>query len=300
MGVDVIVVGAGPTGLMLAHELASGGARVTVLEQATVRVQQTKGGAIQPRTAELLDARGLLDPLKDRMLTRPPVGGHFAGLPVELDCTPWRTRQPYPLSVAQWTIEEVFETAATALGAQVLRGRRVAAVEVDDVGVLVTADIAGTADTAQFRARYVVACDGAHSTARKALGLPFPGRPGTYRAVLADVRLSAVSDLVPASTGHMSTLTRSTRDYWGMLVPIGGDRYRFTYGKIGAPGAPGDATAPVSAEAVQHALEAVLIRPDGSVCWRAESGTPLEDALRSTFGAPAAAVAATGARVPAW
>jgi 2-polyprenyl-6-methoxyphenol hydroxylase-like FAD-dependent oxidoreductase len=90
-----------------------------------------------------------------------------------------------------------------------------------------------TAGGQQIEARYLVACDGAHSTVRKLLGVPFPGRPGTYTAVLADVRLSSVSDLVPKTLGHISTLTREVGDRWVMLTPVGGDRYRFTGGVAG-------------------------------------------------------------------
>ncbi|MFB9908521.1 FAD-dependent oxidoreductase [Allokutzneria oryzae] len=246
---DVIVVGAGPTGLTLAHELALGGARAVVVEKLTERVEQTKGGALQPRTAELLDARGLLDAIKERALPRSESGGHFGGLPVALDCTPWRTRCPHPIAIPQWRVEEVLEAAATERGVRVLRDHPVTAVEADDAGVTVTAG--GT----RLRAQYVVACDGAHSTVRKLFDLPFPGRSGSYRAVLADVRLSAVSDLVPTSAGHFSTLTREVENYWGMLVPVGGDKYRFTFGKLD------EEETPASEEAVRQALTAIYGEP---------------------------------------
>ncbi|MEV4595773.1 FAD-dependent monooxygenase [Amycolatopsis sp. NPDC049253] len=245
---DVVVIGAGPTGLTLAHELALGGAEVVVVEKLTERIEQTKGGTIQPRTAELLDARGLLDAILERQFDRVAVGGHFAGLPVPLDCTPWQTRHPHSIGIPQWKVEEVLEAAATARGARVLRGQAVAAIQADDAGVTVTTD-------RDLRARYVVACDGAHSTVRKLLDLPFPGRPGTYRAVLADVRLSAVSELVPSRAGHMSAMTRTTADQWGMLVPTGGGHYRFTYGKLD------EAEPPMTAEAVQQALTAIYGEP---------------------------------------
>ncbi|MCP3802612.1 FAD-dependent monooxygenase [Allokutzneria sp. A3M-2-11 16] len=258
---DVIVVGAGPAGLMLAHELALGGAEVVVVERLTERVEQTKGGAIQPRTAELLDARGLLDPIMERVHARPVIGGHFAGLPVELDCTPWNTRNPYPIGIPQWRIEEVLEEAATARGARVLRGHEVTAVAQDANGVTVSA---GT----EFRAKYLVACDGAHSTVRKLLDLPFPGRSGTFKAVLVDVRLSSVSDLVPKAAGHMSALTREVENHWGMLVPIGGDKYRFTFGKLDEP------ETPETDDAVRQALVALY----------GETTTLAEVLTRSRFG----------------
>ncbi|MEO6083815.1 MAG: FAD-dependent oxidoreductase [Umezawaea sp.] len=242
---DVIVIGAGPTGLTLARELALGGARAVVVERLAERVRQFKGGAIQPRTAELLDARGLLDRIKEFALDRDDVDGHFAALPVSLDCTTWNTRHPYPIAVPQWAIEDVLAAAATELGVEILRDHPVTAIEQDDTGVTVTAG--GTT----LRAAYAVACDGAHSTARSLLDLPFPGRPGTFRAVLADLRLTAVSDLVPAAAGHLSTLTRQDNGYWGMLVPVGGDEYRFTYASTTQD------TPPATPEGVQHALSAI-------------------------------------------
>ncbi|GHB50928.1 FAD-dependent oxidoreductase [Streptomyces viridiviolaceus] len=222
---EVVIAGAGPTGLMLAYELALAGVETLVLEKLDQRIEQVKGGAIQPRTAELLELRGLLEPLQQRALPRQPVGGHFAALPVPLDCAPWRTRHPFPIGIPQWEIEEVLEERATAVGAQVLRGAAVSGVEQHEDGVVVTAD------GLRVRAHCLVACDGGHSTVRKLLGLPFPGRPGTHQAVLADIRLSAVSSLVPRRMGHMSSLTRHVGGYWSMLVPLGGDRYRITFGR---------------------------------------------------------------------
>jgi 2-polyprenyl-6-methoxyphenol hydroxylase-like FAD-dependent oxidoreductase len=222
---EVVIVGAGPTGLMLACELTLAGVGTLVLERLPRRVEQMKGGAIQPRTAELLESRGLLEPLLRRAAPREPVGGHFAALPVPLDCAPWRTRHPHPIAVPQRVIEEVLEERAVAGGARVLRGAEVSGVASDDDGVTVTAG------ALRVRARCLVACDGARSTVRKLLGLPFPGRPGTFLAVLADIHLSAVSPLVPRELGHMSTLTRQGGGYWAQLAPIGGDRYRFVFGR---------------------------------------------------------------------
>ena len=251
---EVVIAGAGPTGLALACELALAGAGTLVLEKLPHRLRQVKGGALQPRTAELLEMRGLLEPMQRRALPREAVGSHFALLPVPLDCSPWQTRHPYPVSVPQWEIEEVLEDRAVSLGARVLREAPVTGVTAEDgpEGQVTVTTGSGLA----VRARYLVACDGARSSVRKLLGLPFPGRPGTYQAVLADIRLSATSPQVPKRIAHISEMTRQVPGYWAMLVPIGADQYRLTFGRTGdAPEA--DRDAPVTGQEITDALHAV-------------------------------------------
>ncbi|MGW8374990.1 FAD-dependent oxidoreductase [Streptomyces sp. ODS28] len=251
VGTEVVVAGAGPAGLMLAYELALAGVETLVVEKLPERVRQVKGGALQPRSTELMEMRGLLEPLEKRAMSRDSVGGHFALLPVPLDYAPWQTRHPYPLAIPQWAIEEELEQHAAALGARVLRGTEVSGVEQDDEGVTVTAD----EGRLRVRARYLVACDGAHSTVRKLLGLPFPGRPGTHQAVLTDIQLLATTPLVPQEMGHISTLTRHGGGYWAMLVPLGDDRYRLTFGQ--ADTADTARETPVTREEITAALHAV-------------------------------------------
>jgi 2-polyprenyl-6-methoxyphenol hydroxylase-like FAD-dependent oxidoreductase len=91
---DVVVVGAGPTGLMLASELALAGAAVEVIERQVTPSGQSRGGGINSRTSEVLAMRGLLDAVIERSIPTESASGHFAGLPVPLDTRPWRTRYP--------------------------------------------------------------------------------------------------------------------------------------------------------------------------------------------------------------
>ncbi|MEU5257870.1 FAD-dependent monooxygenase [Amycolatopsis sp. NPDC021455] len=236
---DVLIAGAGPTGLMLAAELALAGVGVTVLERRDGPGLPRPVG-LQPRTAELLDMRGL-NPAAEQV---DGPSGHFAGLPVPLDYGVWRTRHPRVLNRTQDDVEAMLATYALEQGAVLRRGHEVSAVDVDADGVTVDG----------IRARWLVACDGAHSTVRRLLGVPFPGRTETYVATLAHVRLATASDLVPARAAHFSQVTRQANGYWSMLTPLGDGGHRFVFGSTAKQ--PGR-DAPVSDTEVTEALTAL-------------------------------------------
>ncbi|MFF8727118.1 FAD-dependent monooxygenase [Streptomyces sp. NPDC015171] len=245
MRTEVIVVGAGPTGLMLAHELTLAGVPVVVLEKQRTRNPQSRAGGLQPRTAEVLDLRGLLEPLLADNPSERATGGHFAMLPVELDCRPWRTRHPYPVPLPQARLEACLEQRLTDRGVPVLRGHEVSAVAQDADGVSV-----GT-----IRGSHLVACDGAHSAVRAALGTPFPGRAGQMPAVAADLTLASRSDEVPTTRGHFSQYPRFANGFFSILHPLDGGLYRLIFGKASGD-APGR-EAPVTVDEVREALRAV-------------------------------------------
>ncbi|MBE1500525.1 2-polyprenyl-6-methoxyphenol hydroxylase-like FAD-dependent oxidoreductase [Amycolatopsis lexingtonensis] len=236
---DVLIAGAGPTGLLLAAELAIAGVEVTVLDRRDGPGLPRPVG-LQPRTAELFELRGL-DPAGPEV---DGPSGHFAGLPVALDHSVWRTRHPRVLNRTQDDVEAVLAEHAVKHGAVVERGHDVTTVEADDEGVTVDGR----------RARWLVACDGAHSTVRRLLGVPFPGRTETYVATLAHVRLAAASALVPARAAHFSEVTRQANGYWAMLTPLGDGGHRFVFGS--ATKQPGR-DAPVSDTEVTEALTAL-------------------------------------------
>lgn len=242
---EVIVVGAGPTGLMLANELTLAGVPVVVLEKERTRSTQSRAGGLQPRTAEVLDLRGLLDPMLDRTLPRGEFGGHFAGLPVELDCRPWRTRHVYPVSLPQARLEGFLEERLAGQGVPVLRGYEVSAIEQDDEGVT-AGDIRGS---------YLVACDGGHSTVRKLLGVPFPGVAGRMHAVVADITLASRSDAVIDTSEHFSRYFTFAGGFFSVLHPIEGELYRLIFGKFSGE-VPGREV-PVAADEISEALLAV-------------------------------------------
>ncbi|GAA0577885.1 FAD-dependent monooxygenase [Paractinoplanes ferrugineus] len=179
MTADVIVVGAGPTGLMLAGELALGGARVIVLDRLDRRTGQSKALNLQPRSAEVLASRGLLD---DILATAPALlpSGHFAGLP--LDYSGLDTPYPYQIGVPQARVEERLEAWAKSLGAEIRYATAVTEVAQDDDGVVVDG----------LRAAWLIGCDGARSVVRKQSGIDFVGRDGRMCALVADVTLDGV------------------------------------------------------------------------------------------------------------
>lgn len=236
---DVLIAGAGPTGLMLAAELALAGVAVTALERRDGPGLPRPVG-LQPRTAELLDLRGLAP--ADQEVDGP--SGHFAGLPVPLGYGVWRTRHPRVLNRTQDDVEAMLAAHALEQGAVLERGHEVSSVEADADGVTVDG----------MRARWLVACDGAHSTVRRLLGVPFPGRTETYVATIAHVRLASASDLVPARAAHFSQVTRQANGYWAMLTPLDGGGHRFVFGS--ATTQPGR-DAPVSDTEVTEALTAL-------------------------------------------
>ncbi|WP_326696260.1 FAD-dependent monooxygenase [Streptomyces sp. NBC_01754] len=245
MRTQVIVAGAGPTGLMLAYELTLAGVSVVVLEKQRERGVQSRAGALQPRTAEVLDLRGILAPLLDGAQPHDPAGGHFAMLPVELDCRPWRTRHPYPVTLPQVRLEAYLEELLVSRSVPVLRGHEVSEVEQDEDGVR----------AGGVHGSYLVACDGARSTVRSLLGAPFPGRPGRMSAVAADLTLASRSEAVPATRGHFSRYPRSAGGFFTILHPLDDGLYRMIFGKLSGNG-PGREE-PVTTDEVAEALRAV-------------------------------------------
>ncbi|MFD8308808.1 FAD-dependent oxidoreductase [Streptomyces sp. NPDC059690] len=177
---QVIVVGAGPVGLLLAGELALRGIRVTLIERRHGPDTASRASTLHARTMEILDSRGLLADLG-----RPPceVRGHFGGLPLDLTLP-----GPYPgqWKVAQTKSEAVLEEWALGLGADLTCGHTLHAV--DDHGTHVEAAATSRHGAPlTLRADYLVACDGQDSTVRALTKADFPGTPAGRELLRADV-----------------------------------------------------------------------------------------------------------------
>jgi 2-polyprenyl-6-methoxyphenol hydroxylase-like FAD-dependent oxidoreductase len=238
---DVLVVGAGPTGLAVAAELALAGAAALVLDALPERSGQSKALALQPRSAELLDARGWLDPLQPHIRAFLPAG-HFAGLP--LDYAVLETPFPHQIAVEQARVEELLERR---LASSVRWAHACTAIRQGREGVAATVET--PAGAREFTARYLVAADGAHSTVRRLLGDPFPGRPARMRMAVADIVLARK----PPGLGEEWAPPEFGGGGFGYLLPLGGGVHRVLFGGEEQQGL--DRTAPVTAEEVQRALE---------------------------------------------
>ncbi|MGP4016082.1 FAD-dependent monooxygenase [Saccharopolyspora sp. 5N708] len=175
MTADVVIAGAGPNGLMLACELALAGVRPLVLESRLEPSQEPKANAIMGQAARLLDHRGLHHRLGgDPEGPRPAPQFLFGALPLDLrDLT---DNPLHGIAVAQPELERVLAQRAGELGVEIRRGIELTGFAQDTDDVTVHAHDPDGPRT--FRTRYLVGCDGAHSTVRTHAGIAFPGTTG--------------------------------------------------------------------------------------------------------------------------
>ncbi|MGK5732208.1 FAD-dependent monooxygenase [Streptomyces sp. URMC 124] len=183
MNTEVLIVGAGPTGLLLACELALAGVRVRVVDQRTTPHRESRALNLHPRSIESMDMRGLAGRFLAAGRTVP--GWQFAvSLKRRLDFTALDTRHPYALLLAQVRTEALLAERARELGVEVGRGYEAVSVAQDAHGV--EAGLSGPGGPVTVRSSYVVGCDGGRSRVRQAAGIGFPGTRETMTAVVGD------------------------------------------------------------------------------------------------------------------
>ncbi|MEU7435074.1 FAD-dependent monooxygenase [Streptomyces sioyaensis] len=213
---DVLVVGAGPTGLLLAGDLAEAGLGVTLLERRPGKISNlTRALAVHARTLEQLDARGLADELV--------AGGHPLGSlrlfgDAYLDASRLRSRFPFVLITPQFEVERLLERRARRAGVTFRYESEVLGLDQDTEGV--TVRFRTPEGLGSLRAAYAVGTDGVRSAVREAIGLPFPGKSVIRSLVLADVRLAQEPDspFTVNATGEAFALIGSFGDGWYRVI----------------------------------------------------------------------------------
>jgi 3-(3-hydroxy-phenyl)propionate hydroxylase len=179
---DVTIVGAGPTGLMLAGELALAGVAVVVLERReTAGLVGTRARGFHSRTIEIFDQRGLADRFLSAGKTFQAMS--FAGTPLDVAALP--SRHPYTLGLSQGHVEQILRDWVDELGVPVRHGVEVIGLAQDDTGVDVRLAGGGTRRTA-----WLVGADGGRSVVRKAVGIELVGARATRSHLIAEAELT--------------------------------------------------------------------------------------------------------------
>jgi len=178
----VVIIGAGPTGMMLAGELALAGIDVALVERrVNAELLGSRAGGLHARTLEVLDQRGIAD----RFLAEGQVAqtAGFAG--VRFDISDFPTRYNHGLGLWQKHIERILAGWISELPVTLYREREATGIAQDDSGVDIT-----LSDGSTLRADYLVGCDGGRSLVRKAAGIDFPGSDPTTSNLIAQVEMT--------------------------------------------------------------------------------------------------------------
>jgi 2-polyprenyl-6-methoxyphenol hydroxylase-like FAD-dependent oxidoreductase len=179
----VVIVGGGPTGMMLAAELALAGVEAVVLERrpdAEIESARGRAGGLHARTIEVLDQRGVAERFLEEGQALQVAA--FAG--VTLDLSDFPTRHPYGLALWQKHTERILGAWASEIGVVARYGREMTGLTPNDDGVEVH-----LADGDTLRAGYVVGCDGGRSLVRKLAGIDFPGWDASVSSIIAEVEM---------------------------------------------------------------------------------------------------------------
>jgi 2-polyprenyl-6-methoxyphenol hydroxylase-like FAD-dependent oxidoreductase len=188
--IDALIVGAGPTGLVMAIDLARRGLRCRVIDQLAEPAVYSKAQIIHARTLELLHRDGLAGELLSRGITVHGMSIYTPELKRLVHATfePVSSRYEYMLSIPQHDTEQVLAAFLAERGVQIERGVRLDRFSQEE-GFVSAALVPPSGGEQHVRTSYLLGCDGAHSTVRKGLALPFEGAAYEQRIIQADVRI---------------------------------------------------------------------------------------------------------------
>lgn len=177
----VVIAGGGPTGLMLAGELALAGVDVAIVERrSNQEIVGSRAGGLSARTLEVLDQRGVVD----RFLAEGQIAQVTGFAVTRLDISDFPTRHNYGLALRQKHIERIMAEWIGELPVTIYRGRELTGFAQDDTGVTLE-----LSDGFKLRAGYLVGCDGGRSLVRKLAGIEFPGWDATTSNILAEAEM---------------------------------------------------------------------------------------------------------------
>jgi 2-polyprenyl-6-methoxyphenol hydroxylase-like FAD-dependent oxidoreductase len=247
MDTDVLVVGAGPTGLTLAASLLHRGANVLVADRLAAGANTSRAAAVNARTLEVLEG---ID-VSSRMVKAGLIAPRFTirqgeHLLIPIDFSELPTKYPYTLMISQATTEALLLARLAELGGEVVRPKALTRLSQDRDGVTAAFDDGDT-----IRARFVMGCDGAHSTVREQAGIGFAGGEYAESFTLADVRLSG-----KAPTDEV--ILFYAMNGLNVLAPLPGGVHRIVAPSDHAPEAP-------SADFVQDIMDTRGFGPGRSV-----------------------------------
>src|SRR5919197_596938 len=214
----VVIAGGGPTGLMLAGELALAGVDAAIVERRTsVELEGSRSGGLHSRTIEVLDQRGIADRFVSAGQTYPSVG--YAQ--ISLDISDFPTRHNYVLGLWQSHFERILAGWVDELGVPIIRGCEVLGFAQDESGV--EAELSGDRS---LRADYLVGCDGGRSVVRKAAGIEFAGWDATTSWLIAEVEMDEEPEIgvhSPTWISRFTDMTRQAASYRAGRVLLAGD-----------------------------------------------------------------------------
>jgi 2-polyprenyl-6-methoxyphenol hydroxylase-like FAD-dependent oxidoreductase len=188
-----LIVGAGPTGLVMAHELARDGIQCRLIDKAPRRAMQSRAIAIHSRTVETFELMGLADAFLSagHRITGVNVYGE-SGRIAHAEFGMLDTRYPFVLGVPQDETERILEERVARLGVRVERNTELISLAQRESSVSVRLRTAGQVE--EVETDWLVGCDGAHSTVREQLGISFSGSTYPEHFVLADVKVAGDVD----------------------------------------------------------------------------------------------------------